>query len=545
MADARHDAVVIGGGHHGTIIACYLARAGLDVAVVERQPYLGGAAISEEGPAPGYRQNPCAHFTRFYAHPAYQDFDLRGEGLRYTFPEENEGIVFDDGSSLIGYSAYRVVDPETGRTEFAEDNVERTHEQIRQFSERDARIYLDVLDKYRRYWKKAFYEQRFAPPTPWGEPDPIEALLDVPDSGLEPVHQFMTVRQVAYDFFESPEMRTLFMRATPTSTGLFPDDVMGLQNLVHVMGLVLSFSPAAIAVGGTQAITDALVSAGTKLGVTYSTGREVDRIVVEEGRATGVGLSDGTELAAPLIVSDLGVPQTVLRLLPDDLIDERIRHRTEAICYDRAQILWGNVALHELPRYAAEADNPGIGALPRLYWGPKDPDYFATKYQHEIFLLGFPQRLHMLTAPDSVWDETRTRPGTHNVLIEDFSAPSRLFSPRDWERIRAEFIDVAFDQWRRVAPNMTKDNLVADRIYTPYDVLQGHPDMLEGGWSEGAMFASQMGRFRPFPEMSGYRTPVAGLYMCSSNLHSAGGIGRGSSYNCYRVIAEDLELPAP
>ncbi len=218
MVDAKYDAVVVGGGHHGTIMACYLAKAGMSVAVLEMHPDLGGAAISEEGPAPGYRQNPCAHFTRFYGHPAYNDFNLRDEGLHYTFPDQNEGYLFEDGSSLIGYSAFRVVDPETGRTEFAQDNVDKTYDQISQFSRRDADTYLDVLDKYQRYWKKAFHSQRFSPPTPWGEPDPLEALLDIEDSGLEPVHQFMTVRQVAYDFFESDEMRTLFMRATPTSS---------------------------------------------------------------------------------------------------------------------------------------------------------------------------------------------------------------------------------------------------------------------------------------------------------------------------------------
>ena len=41
----------------------------------------------------------------------------------------------------------------------------------------------------------------------------------------------MTLRQLAQDFFESPELQILFMRATTTSTGCFPDDVPGLQGL--------------------------------------------------------------------------------------------------------------------------------------------------------------------------------------------------------------------------------------------------------------------------------------------------------------------------
>ncbi len=543
MADASYDAVVVGGGHHGTIVACYLAKAGLEVCVLERHTALGGAAVTEEGPAPGFRQNPCAHFTRFYSHPAYTDFSLRDEGLEYTFPDQNEGMIFADGSSFIGYSAFRVADPVTGRTEFAEDNIQRTYEQIQAFSARDAEAYLTMLEQYRTYWKEAFHRHRFTAPPPWGIPDALEELVTVSDSGLEPVHQVMSVRQLAYDLFESPELRTLFIRATPTSGGCFPDDSAGLQTLVHVLALVLSFEPAAIVKGGTEAITNALVSAGRKLGVEYLAGREVDRIVVENGRAAGVELTDGSRVAAPLVVSDLGTPQTFLRLLRDEVLSDRILHRLRNINYDRGQILWGNVAMHEQPKYQADNLNPGVGVQPRLYTGAKDPDYLATRYQHEIFLLGFPQQLYVLTAPDSIWDATRAPEGKHTTLIEDFTAPARLFSPREWGRIKEEFTSRWLDEWQTYAPNMTRDNVIAVRIYTPYDVQASHPDMIEGGWTEGAMLASQLGRFRPFPELAGYSTPIEGLYLCSSNLHSGAGIGRGSSYIAYKVIAEDRGLP--
>ena len=107
---ARYDAVVIGGGHHSTIIAPYLARAGLSVVVLEASGRLGGAAMSGRGPLTGFSMNLYSHWTRFYSHPAYRDFDLYGEGLRYAFPEGNEAMVFDDGTAFVGWSAYRVVD---------------------------------------------------------------------------------------------------------------------------------------------------------------------------------------------------------------------------------------------------------------------------------------------------------------------------------------------------------------------------------------------------------------------------------------------------
>ncbi|HEY1519958.1 MAG TPA: NAD(P)/FAD-dependent oxidoreductase [Solirubrobacteraceae bacterium] len=542
MSDARYDAIVAGGGHHATIIAPYLARAGMSVLVLERTAHLGGGACASEGPAPGYVMNHCSHWTRFYGHPAYRDFGLYDEGLRYLFPDENEGMIFDDGSSFVGYSASRVVDPSTGRQERSEGNVQRTWEQIARFSKADADTYRRLLDAYERHWKQAFRRHRFSVPPPWGTPDPLEALLDVPGSLIEPVHQFMTLRQLAQDFFESPELQILFMRAATTSTGCFPDDVPGLQGLIHCIPLTLSFEPAAIAVGGSQAITDALVAAGRRLGVEYLTSSEVDRVTVAGDRATGVELADGSRIAADLVVSDLGLGQAVLRLLRDVAVDHRLRRRIENIHYDRGQLLWANLAIHEPPAFAAERDNPGVGSQPRLYWGPKDIDYLHLRYQPEIFMQGFASRPYVLCSVDSLWDETRAPAGSHIIGVEEFSAPRRSFSSAQWRTIRERFADNLLREWARYAPNMTAENVIATRVYTPDDIERERPNMIEGGYSTGSTIASQLGRFRPVPELTGHRVLLDNFYDCSANLHSGSGIGRGSSYNCFQEIARALRL---
>ena len=319
-------------------------------------------------------------------------------------------MIFDDSSSFIGFSASRVVDARTGRQERSEKNIENTAEQIARFSKPDADTYLRLLEAYEQHWKQAFRRHRFSDPPGWGTPDPLEELLDVPSSRIEPVHQIMTLRQLAQDFFESPELQILFMRAATTSTGCFPDDVPGLQGLIHCLPLTLSFEPAAIAVGGSQAITDALVSAGRKLGVEYVTSSEVDRVTIEHGRATGVELADGTRIAAALVVSDLGLSHTVLRLLRHTEVDGGLRRRIGNVHYDRGQLLWANLAIHEPPRYRAEDDNPGVGSQPRLYWGPKDLDYLPLAYQPEIFLNGFARRPYVLCSVDSLWDRSRANP---------------------------------------------------------------------------------------------------------------------------------------
>ena len=115
MADKVYDAIIIGGGHHGTIIAPYLAKAGMKVGVFERLGSFGGGAITEDLPAPGFRGNFCAHFTRFYGHPAYKEFNLRAEGLEYTFPDTNEAIIFDDETSYVAMPLFTVVESQDRR----------------------------------------------------------------------------------------------------------------------------------------------------------------------------------------------------------------------------------------------------------------------------------------------------------------------------------------------------------------------------------------------------------------------------------------------
>ena len=540
MSD-HFDAVIVGGGHHATIIAPYLARAGLSVAVFEERSHIGGSAHSMPGPVKGFTQNPCAHWTRFYGHPAYQDFSLKQLGLSYVFPEGNEAMVFDDGSVFVGYSAAKVVD-DAGRAELWAEGVARTEANIRAFSNRDADTYLRFHDAYAAHVKKAFATQRFSPPTPWGTPDALEALLAVPDSMIEPVHQFMSSRQLAYDFFESDELRTLFMRAAVTSTGCYPDDVLGLQGLVHNLALVLSLEPAAIAIGGTGSISRALVAAGEARGVKYFTHSRVDEIVQADGRATGIRLADGTFVGADIVVSDLGLPQTVLQLMRSGEVAEKIRHRLGNVVYDRGQLVWANVASHEAPDYAGTTGNPEVGEQPRLYWGKKDPDWFATRYQANIMTQGISPDMYMLTSTDSQWDTTRAPEGKHITGIEEFTAPVRFFDRENWKSIEKEFEKRIRAQWPTYAKNMTDDNIISMRFFMPTDVLATHPDMVEGGYVEGAHLASQMGRFRPIPELAGYRTILPNLYNCSANVHSGSGIGRGNSYNCWQQIAAALGI---
>ncbi len=544
MADKVYDAVIIGGGHHASIIAPYLAKAGMKVGVFERLDHLGGGAITEDLPSPGFRGNFCAHFTRFYSHPAYKEFNLRQEGLEYTFPDTNEAIIFDDGTSYVAYAAFTVVDPKTGETKYNEANVKKTYDQIARFSKTDAQTYLDLTEKYKNKWRAAFHKYRYSPPTPWGVPDPLEELFNDPESGLELPMQFMTCKQIARYFFESDELRILTLRGFLTSWGCFPEDVPGIMVTIATIHLTLGWETAAIAKGGTQAITNSLVSVGKKLGIEYHINSEVQKVLIENGKAKGVKLLDGTEVTAKqLVVSDNASPQLFLRLIGEDRITDVMKRKARVYQFDRGELFWGTVGVHELPKYKAAKDNPDINMTPRTYFAPKDLGFIEDKYQHEIYLLGIPSKMFILTAPDSIWDRSRVPEGKHSLHVEEFTCPARLFSRKEWKQMTEQFVDVLFEVWSEYAPNMTKDNLIVHRITNPADIQDTHLDMKEGGWCEGNMAGVQNGRFRGIP--GGYRTFIKNLYQCSSGVYGGPGIGRGSSYNCYKLIAQGTKgLPS-
>jgi beta-carotene ketolase (CrtO type) len=543
LADKSYDAIVLGGGHHGLIVACYLQRAGLSTAIVERQAKLGGSVTSEEGPLPGFLLNECAHWTRFYSHPAYSDFNLREKGLEYIFPDHSEAMVFDNDTCLIGYSSMRVVDPLTGRAEFSDENTKKTLEQISRFSRNDANTAEELLRRYLAKWRTAFGKYRFSPPTPWGQKNELEKLCDDPKDGIDPVYHYMTCQQLAYDLFESEELRTLFMRGAMTSTGCSPDDVLGPYVFVHTIGLVLSWEPPAIAIGGSQKISNAMTQAFTEMGGEYFVNSEARKLIIEGNKATGVRLKDRTEIKAKqMVVSDLSAEQTICQLIGEEHVSPKIMRRVQNIRHDRHNVIWANFAVHELPKYKAASFNPDCGLQPRLYIGPRNADYMANQYWAEILVNGIASKRFLYTGADSMWDKSRTPEGKHLIGVEEFTAPARRFSPSEWEFLRNEFAEGIIEQWGEYAPNMTPDNVIASRVVTPYDIESRHINMPQGSIAVGDMLLSQQDRFRPTPELSNYRTPIKNFYLCSAAAHSGVGTGRGSGYCCYQTVADDFGL---
>ena len=90
---------MIGGGHNGLTAACYLAGAGLSVAVLERHSVVGGAAVTEEL-IPGFRVSTGSYVLSLMPRRILDELDLWSAGLQYLDRDPRIFVPFPDGTSL-------------------------------------------------------------------------------------------------------------------------------------------------------------------------------------------------------------------------------------------------------------------------------------------------------------------------------------------------------------------------------------------------------------------------------------------------------------
>jgi phytoene dehydrogenase-like protein len=96
-----YQAIVIGAGHNGLTCACYLARAGLKVLVLERYETYGGMTVSEQLATPGFLSD--AHASGYLVaklRPAPDELGLTRHGLELITPDPNWVQVFPNGRAF-------------------------------------------------------------------------------------------------------------------------------------------------------------------------------------------------------------------------------------------------------------------------------------------------------------------------------------------------------------------------------------------------------------------------------------------------------------
>jgi len=113
-----YDAIIIGAGPNGLAAAIVLAKAGLDVLIVEACNTVGGGCRSAELTLPGYLHDVCSSvYPLGYGSPFFRTLPLNDFGLRWINPDVSYAHPFDDNKAILVYRSI-----EKTATQFKEDS---------------------------------------------------------------------------------------------------------------------------------------------------------------------------------------------------------------------------------------------------------------------------------------------------------------------------------------------------------------------------------------------------------------------------------------
>ena len=344
-----YDAIVIGAGHNGLTNAAYLAKAGLDVLVLEKNEYIGGAAVSRELHE-GWLYSSCSYVCSMMRQTLHRDLDLGKHGLLLV---PYLGTVnFGDGDDRL----------------FSYHDGEAANLELQRHSRHDAdamhRFQTD-LARYAQLIRKTLLR---TPPDPASfKPRDIMELLFLAKQfwklGEKEIYEYvrfftMSAAEYLEDYFEND-----LIKAAMASPGII-GTALGVQSpgssyilLHHVMGDVDgSIGAWGLARGGMGAISNAIAGALQEHGGEIRTNAGVQQVLVKNRKAIGVVLENGDEIRSRIVVSNLDAKRTFTKVmnkddLPDGIYEKAMNFKI------RGSSGKVNIALDAMPKFTGVPDN--------------------------------------------------------------------------------------------------------------------------------------------------------------------------------------------
>src|SRR6516162_3599972 len=525
-----YDVVVIGGGHNGLVNAAYLAKAGKKVVVLERRHVLGGAAVTEEI-IPGFLFSECSYVVSLLRPEIIRELDLPRHGLE-ILPLDGTFTPTPNGDYL-----WRVNDHA------------KTIRGIRRHSRVDA-------EAYEEFSKMMVPMCRFVKPIlSMIPPDPttlhprdlkqlhflLQRFRELSSDERYTLVQLMTMSGAEFldQWFE-----TDVLKATMSASGII-GTFLGIRSpgtayvlLHHYMGEIDgAFRSWGFSRGGTGAISNAIAAAAREAGAEIRTGAGVEKIMVKDGRASGVALASGEEITASVVSSSVDPHLTFEKFLepgelPGDFLAEVKRYKF------RGSSGKVNLALDALPEFSclrgegahlrgALSISPGIEYMERAYDDAKYGQFSRRPYVDMVI--------------PSLTDPSVAPPGKHVLSCFVQYAPYKL-AQGTWDEQREAFGDNVIETISEYIPNL-KGIIVGRQVLTPLD-LEREFGLTQGNIFQGELSLEQLFFLRPVPGWAYYGTPIVNLYMCGSATHPGGGIMGANGRIASQVILREWKKAA-
>ncbi|MGW4796306.1 phytoene desaturase family protein [Nonomuraea sp. NPDC004297] len=522
------DAIVIGTGHSGLVSAHYLARAGWSVLMLERRDMVGGTCVTEEI-FPGYRGSSVANSSHSLDPRIVADMELERFGLRFTRPELGSLTMFDDGRALAPWP-----------------DRERRRAEIARFAHGpadNAGFYelLEFFASVARTMDVSFY-------------DPPPSLATVAARFRTPSQQqafeavmFGSVADIIERHLSSPELRAFFAGTavatnfvgprTPGSGYLLLQRPLWEQSMkrmgTHDENDLMMKNAAPL--GGIGAITEAMAESCRARGVRILTGVEVAKILVADGRATGVALSDGREFRSRRVLSNANPKLTLTRLLTPDELGPDV-HALAGRINMKGSSAKVHLALKGTPRFAAAtSEEENRLFLATNFRVAPSIDVLQNAY-NEAVMGRWTERPTISGIISSALDPSLTPPGCHFVSLSVRGIPYHL-ATGTWDEQRDDLGKAVIATLEEHVPNLS-DVLHDFHVYTPLD-LEREFALAEGNGAHGDIVPGQIFDSRPMPGCADHRTPVRGLYLCGVGTWPGNFMSGVTGYNASQRMLAD------
>lgn len=524
--NSTYDAIVIGAGHNGLVTAAYLARAGRKVLVLERRGVVGGCVVTEET-WPGFKVSTASYVNSLFRPEIIRDLELKRHGFVMLPRSPSSFTPLPDGRYLL-------MGPDK----------EMTRREVSKFSARDA----ENLPKFEAMLERiaTFLEPMLmqTPANPWSlAPRNLMQLAETAwnfrklgADGKEAIEILTGAANPILDrWFESEEVKTTISTdaiigafATPSMPGtayvLFHHVMGECDGVRGVWGYVR---------GGMGALSNAIAAAARERGAEIKVNAAVSRILVKDGRASGVVLSDGSEYRAPVVVSGVDANVTFLRLMePKDLppeFVEAVKHLDHSSGSCKI-----NLALSDVPNFTC---------LPCKGVGPQhhgtihicpDRNYIERAFDCAKYGYISANPIIEATIPSSL-DDSLTPKGKHVMSMFTQYFPYKLAADAGTlEENKRGYAERCIDIMTEYAPNF-RSSVLGYQVLAPAD-LESVFGLTGGNIMQGTMSLSSLGFMRPLPGYADYRTPIKGLYLCGAATHPGGGVMGACGYNAAREI---------
>ena len=514
--DKTYDGIVIGAGHHGLVLGTYLARCGLKVLLVDRRLDYGGGLCTREATLPGFYHNlhSVNHFE-ITSTPWFRDLGL-DERVSYITPRYEFGQAHSDGTALV----------------FGRDR-EETIANVARFSKKDAETFREWNRRAEEITRKILIPERYAEPLSQAR---REALLERTALGRD----FLGVSRrqpldVVDELFENEHVKLLFLFKV-SLFGTWLTDTMSktspMGSVIRAFDLETGYQ---LCRGGSFNLARGLMEAFIAAGGTFQPQVDIERIVIEGGRATGIALADGrTVKARQFVASAIDVHQTFEDMVGRAQLPADFLSKLDGFQYTSWSLYGLHLALNESPRFAAETFDPNINRTLKWSIGAETMGDLFSAFE-DVKAGRIPKLTQFGSGPLSLLDPTQAPKGKHTTYCWHVMPHQPDLGGQSYEAFKEELGERIIETFARYCPNMTSRNILGRYVYSPREYAGELWNMRSGDIFMGAFNAEQV-MYNHF----GYRSPIPNLYMAGSSGHPGGAISGGAGYISASIIARDL-----